>query len=169
VTNDGELAQRARTLRNHGQTQRYVHDYVGYNYRMDGIQAAVLSAKLRHLESWNARRRWAASEYDRRLADCDVTLPREVTEGKHVYHLYVIRDRKRDALAEALRALGVATSRHYPVPIHLQRPFRSAGFGEGDLPFTEELARTCLSLPLYPELTDRQIDHVVDAVRSERG
>lgn len=169
TTDDEELAERLTILRDHGQTDRYVHDHVGYNYRMDGIQAAVLSAKLMHLESWNERRRSIASEYTRRLSDCDIGLPREVVDGKHVYHLYVVRDGERDALGEALAARGVSTSRHYPIPIHLQKPFRSAGFAPGDLPVTEELARTCLSLPLYPEQTDRQIDRVVEALRSERG
>jgi dTDP-4-amino-4,6-dideoxygalactose transaminase len=169
TTNDAGLARRIRTLRNHGQSRQYVHDVTGYNYRMDGIQGAVLSAKLRHLDSWNERRRALAAEYGRRLANCDVVLPREVTEGKHVYHLYVIRDECRDALAEALAARGVGTSSHYPTPIHLQAPFRGMGFGGGDLPVTEELARTCLSLPLYPELTDDQLDHVVAAMKAERG
>ena len=169
TTNDAELARRVRTLRDHGQSRRYVHDFIGYNYRMDGIQGAVLSAKLKHLDSWNERRRSIAAEYSRRLANCDVILPREVTEGRHVYHLYVIRDKERDALAEALSARGVATSLHYPIPIHLQGPFRGAGFADGDLPVTEELARTCLSLPLYPELTADQLDHVVAAVEAERG
>lgn len=169
TTEDAELARRVRALRNHGQTRQYVHDCVGYNERMDGIQGAILSAKLKHLDSWNERRRAIAAEYGRRLARSRVTLPREVTEGKHVFHLYVIRDERRDALAEALQARGVATSFHYPIPIHLQAPFQDMGFGEGDLPVTEELARTCLSLPLYPELTEREIDHVVAAVVAERG
>jgi dTDP-4-amino-4,6-dideoxygalactose transaminase len=168
TTSDPELARRVRMLRDHGQTGRYMHNVVGYNYRMDGIQGAILSAKLRHLDSWNGRRRAIAAEYDRRLAGCRVELPREVTDGRHVYHLYVIRDRERDALAEALAARGVATSSHYPIPIHLQKPFRAAGLLAGDLAVTEELARTCLSLPLYPELRDEQVDQVVAAIEVER-
>jgi dTDP-4-amino-4,6-dideoxygalactose transaminase len=169
TTNDGELERRVRSLRDHGQSRRYVHDFVGYNYRMDGIQGAVLSAKLKHLDSWNERRRALASQYDAKLAGCDVTLPVEVTEGKHVYHLYVVQDRDRDSLASALSERGVATSQHYPIPIHLQRPFSEAGFSAGDLSVTEELARTCLSLPLYPEMTAEQLDHVVAAIEAERG
>jgi dTDP-4-amino-4,6-dideoxygalactose transaminase len=169
TTNDPELSARVRMLRDHGQDRRYRHDFIGYNYRMDGLQGAILSAKLRHLDSWNDTRRALAAEYDRRLADTRVTLPREVTDGKHVYHLYVIRDERRDALAEALNERGILTSQHYPVPIHLQKPFGAMGFAAGDLPVTEEVARTCLSLPLYPELTDDQLGRVVSAIEAERG
>ncbi|MBD3366832.1 MAG: aminotransferase class V-fold PLP-dependent enzyme [Candidatus Eisenbacteria bacterium] len=169
TTDDPEVAERMRTIRDHGQTTRYLHELVGYNYRMDGLQGAVLSAKLRHLDRWNDARRAVAARYTERLKDTSLALPREVTEGKHVYHLYVVRDDRRDELAQSLDARGVATSFHYPIPIHLQPTFKDMGYTEGDLPVTEELARTCLSLPLYPELTSEQVDHVVKAVLAERG
>ena len=169
TTNDPELAERVRTIRDHGQTRRYLHEVVGYNYRMDGIQGAVLSAKLRHLDAWNESRRTIARQYASRLASTSLDLPREVTEGKHVYHLYVVRDERRDDLARALDARGVATSFHYPIPIHLQPSFSAMGYREGDLPVTENLARTCLSLPLYPEMKPDQVDHVVDSILAERG
>lgn len=169
TTNDPGIAERMRTIRDHGQTKRYLHELVGYNYRMDGLQGAVLSAKLRHLDAWNDARRAIAAEYTECLKDTSVVVPREVSQGRHVYHLYVVRDGRRDELAEALEARGVATSFHYPIPIHLQPAFRDMGFGEGDLPVTEELARTCVSLPLYPEMTREQVSHVIGSVRAERG
>ncbi len=169
TTNDDALAARARMLRDHGQTERYVHDRVGYNYRMDGIQGAILSAKLKHLDAWNDRRRALAAAYDERLGNCRVITPREVTPGKHIYHLYVIRDDDRSALAASLGRRGVATGLHYPIPIHLQGPFRGMGFDEGNLLVTEELARTCLSLPIYPELRDDQLEQVIEAILAERG
>jgi dTDP-4-amino-4,6-dideoxygalactose transaminase len=169
TTNDPMLAKRVRTIRDHGQTRRYLHEVVGYNYRMDGLQGAVLSVKLRHLDDWNDRRRAIAGQYTERLEGTSLTLPREVADGKHIYHLYVVRDERRDALAEALEARGVSTSFHYPIPIHLQPAFGEMGYAEGDLPVTEEIARTCVSLPLYPEMTQDQIDHVVESLVAARG
>jgi dTDP-4-amino-4,6-dideoxygalactose transaminase len=169
TTNDVELAERARALRDHGQSRPYVHDRVGYNYRMDGLQGAILSAKLGHLDEWNERRRSLAAEYDRRLSGFEIATPEPVRNGEHVYHLYVVRDGDRDALAESLARRGVATGLHYPVPIHLQAPFRDAAPTRWELPVTEELARTCLSLPLYPELSDDQLGRVVSAIEAERG
>jgi dTDP-4-amino-4,6-dideoxygalactose transaminase len=169
TTNDPLIADRVRSMRDHGQLGRYVHDSIGYNYRMDGIQGAVLGAKLRYLDQWNDRRRAIAAEYGTGLAGSSVVLPSECGWGKHVYHLYVIRDRRRDELAEALAAHGIVTSRHYPVPIHLQKPFRERGTAPDGLEETERLARECLSLPMYPELTSDQIGLVVRAVLAERG
>lgn len=166
VTNNPEYAARARMLRDHGQKEKYVHSETGYNYRMDGFQGAVLSVKLKNLDGWNDRRGAVAAKYDAFLAGTKVITPRPCADGKHIYHLYVIRDTDRDALRSFLETKGVATGLHYPIPIHLQKPFRQTGPREGDLPVTEELARTCLSLPMFPELTDEQIGQVAAALKA---
>ena len=168
TTNDGDLARRARKLRDHAQPRRYVHEEVGYNYRMEGFQGAVLSVKLKHLEARTERRRALASEYDRLLADSGVRTPRPCPDGRHVYHLYVIQDEDRDDLQAALRARGIETGMHYPIPIHLQEPLRRSGYKEGDLPITEAHARKCLSLPMFPTLTSEQVERVAGAIRSVR-
>ena len=168
-TNDPVVAARARMLRDHGQRQRYVHETVGYNYRMEEFQAAILGIKLSHLDAWTLQRQAVAAEYDLLLADCDVVHPVAAPDGKHVYHLYVIRSKRRDDLRAVLQEHNVATGLHYPIPIHLQEPFRAAGYGEGSLPVAEEVARTCLSLPMYSELTGRQIHKVVTVIESFTG
>ncbi len=169
TTDDPEIAERARRVRSHGQTQSYVHDCVGYNYRMDGLQGAILGIKLKHLDAWNQARGAHAALYDRLLSESGLTLPEPTADGIHVYHLYVIRDANRDALQATLKQRGIEASLHYPVPIHLQKPFQSMGYGRGDLPVSEEVARTCLSLPVCPELTEDQIRQVVDALHAARG
>ena len=166
TTNDPEIAERARRVRSHGQSQSYVHDCMGYNYRMDGFQGAILGIKLKHLDAWNQARRAHAVLYDRLLSESGVTVPKPATDGIHVYHLYVIRDAERDALHDALAGHGIETGLHYPVPIHLQKPFQSMGYGQGDLPVSEEVARTCLSLPVCPEVTEDQIRQVADALHA---
>ena len=166
TTRDPDLAARARRLRDHAQVQRFVHNEVGYNYRMDGLHGAMLSVKLGYLEGWTEARRAAAAQYDRLLQGSRVVTPPPCPDGRHVYHLYVIRERQRDALREHLEQHDILASVHYPVPIHLQAPFRSFGYSPGDLPVTEELCRTCLSLPLYPEISDGQIQHVATTIRS---
>ena len=168
TTDDPGIAERARRLRDHAQTARYAHEEMGYNYRMDGLQGAVLGVKLKHLEGWNGRRRAVAAAYDAGLAATAVTPPAPCPDGRHIYHLYVIRDRDRDGLREALAARGIGTALHYPIPIHMQKPFAGFGVGPGALPATEELARTCVSLPMYPELTDAQVAQVIAALRELR-
>jgi dTDP-4-amino-4,6-dideoxygalactose transaminase len=163
---DSELAGRARRLRDHAQSRRYFHEEIGYNYRMDGFQGAVLGVKLKYLDAWIAARQSAAAQYDRLLADSKVITPRPCPDGRHVYYLYVIQDPDRHALQNHLKQQNVATGLHYPIPIHLQKPFRGFGYKEGDFPVTEELASNCLSLPIYPELSTRQIEQVVGAIRS---
>lgn len=165
VTNDAALAERVRMLRDHGQSKRYVHQYLGYNYRMDGFQGAVLGVKLRHLDAWNAGRRRVAARYDELLRHTAVTPPTPCPDGEHVYHIYAIRHAQRDVLNKHLQDAGVNTNMHYPIPIHLQEPFRQFGFNAGDLPVTEEVARTELSLPMYAELSEQQVQRVADAVR----
>jgi dTDP-4-amino-4,6-dideoxygalactose transaminase len=161
VTNDQALASQARMLRDHAQRERYHHETVGYNYRMDGFQGAVLNVKLPDLDTWNDRRRGHARRYRERLrAVPGITLPAAGADRESVSHLYVIQVNQRDRVAAKLRAQGVETGLHYPVPVHLQPAYRHLGLSEGRFPVAERLARSCLSLPMFPELTDEQVDYV---------
>lgn len=164
VTDSPELAAAMRTLRDHGQSRRYYHDVVGYNYRMSALQGAALRVKLPYLDGWNARRRAHAQRYDRLLAGLPVETTVEAPTGESVYHLYVVRVPDRDALRAHLAASGIATGVHYPVPIHLQEAYADLGYRSGSLPVTEEHAAQIVSLPMYAELTDAQIDAVVAAI-----
>jgi dTDP-4-amino-4,6-dideoxygalactose transaminase len=160
TTNDDRLAQLARTLRAHGEPTRYFHDVVGYNYRMDGFQGAVLRIKLRHLEAWSARRLAIAQRYRQRLAGARVTLPVDDARDAGVYHLFVVYIDDRDAVRAALQERGVETAVHYPRPIHLQRAYATLGYTVGSLPQAEHACTRVLSLPLFPEMTDEQVDYV---------
>ena len=161
VTNDPDVAAMARALRDHAQRQRYRHDSVGYNYRMAAFQGAILRVKLRRLDAWNAARRRHAAAYAGRLGGLDaLTLPRERQGVEAVYHLYVVELDGRDAAAAHLNAAGIHTGLHYPVPVHRQPAFAHLNLSEGTLPVAERLARRCLSLPMFPELTDEQIAYV---------
>jgi dTDP-4-amino-4,6-dideoxygalactose transaminase len=131
---------------------------------MDGIQGAILDVKLRHLEAWTEARRSHAAAYARRFEDA-VTVPRAREGARHVYHVYAVRTPRRDAVRERLTAAGVQTGIHYPIPLHLQPAYRDLGYKAGDFPVSEELAATVLSLPMYPEMTAREIDTIVDEVR----
>jgi dTDP-4-amino-4,6-dideoxygalactose transaminase len=168
VTNDAALAQRARMLRNHGRTEKYTHDLVGYGYRIDALQAAILGSKLTHLEAWNARRREIADQYTELLTSADVVTPYVPSHIKPVYHIYAIRARERDRLREHLKARGIETGIHYPIPLHLQPVYRDLGYHAGDFPNAETAAKQVLSLPIYPEMTDVQVHEVADAVRDFR-
>lgn len=166
TTNDGELAERVRMLRDHGSSRRYHHQVVGVNGRLDEIQAAVLRAKLPHLEDWNQSRRRNAAHYSELLSRVEgVVVPRVASYAEHVFHLYVVRVPRRDELRQRLSERGVGTGIHYPVPCHLQEAIRSSGLGPGSLPTTEQVANEILSLPMYPELTAEQREYVVDAIR----
>jgi dTDP-4-amino-4,6-dideoxygalactose transaminase len=165
VTNDARFAARARALREHGSTVRYYHDEVGFNYRMEGIQGAVLGVKLRHLAEWNAGRRRVAQRYAELLADTPLHLPREAEGCVSAWHLYVVRHPRRDELKKHLEANGVGCALHYPVPLHLQKCYAGLGHKPGDFPVAEEAARECLSLPIYPELTEEQIQRVVAVIK----
>ncbi len=160
VTNRADFARRAASLREHGMTTRYYHDEVGYNYRMEGIQGAVLAVKLAHLPAWTAARRRIAHRYHRLLAGSPLMLPVEAEGCESVYHLYVVRHPRRDQLRQFLQERGIGTALHYPLPLHLQKCFSGLGHGPGDFPVAERAAQTCLSLPIYPELTDAQVDYV---------
>ncbi|MFI5183231.1 MAG: DegT/DnrJ/EryC1/StrS family aminotransferase [Vicinamibacteria bacterium] len=165
LTDDSDLAVRLRRLRNGGQSDRYRHEVAGVNSRLDELQAAVLRAKLKHLAAWIERRRAIASAYHAALAGSGLVLPTEQPYARAVYHLFVVRHPARDALMGALKDRGVGTLIHYPIPLHLQPAFAPLGGKPGDLPVAEKAAREVLSLPLYPELTDVQIDTVTGAVR----
>jgi dTDP-4-amino-4,6-dideoxygalactose transaminase len=164
VTNDEELATRLRLLRDHGSTSKYAHAIVGYNFRMEEIQAAVLNVKLRHLSAWNDARRARAARYNAVLSKANLSLPHEMDYARHVYHVYAVQSQNRNELQQRLTAAGVQTGVHYPIPIHLQPAYESLGYKRGDLPVTENLAERVLSLPMFPELSDEQIDRVAEAV-----
>jgi len=165
VTNSASFDKRARSLREHGSTVRYYHDEVGFNYRMEGIQGAVLGVKLKHLAKWTERRRAIAKIYAQLLADTPLQLPREAAYAQSAWHLYVVRHPKRDELKKHLEANGVGCALHYPVPVHLQKCYASLGYKAGDFPVAEKAARECLSLPIYAELTDKQVQRVADVIK----
>jgi dTDP-4-amino-4,6-dideoxygalactose transaminase len=164
VTNNAAFAARARSLREHGSTQRYYHDEIGYNYRMEGIQGAVLGIKLKHLDTWTRERRRVAHRYHELLAGTPLQLPLEASYAESAWHLYVIRDPRRDELKKHLEANQVGCALHYPLPLHLQKAYAHLGHKAGDFPVAEKAARECLSLPIYPELTDCQIQHVANVI-----
>lgn len=169
VTAREDYAKRAVALREHGASVRYYHDEIGYNYRMEGIQGAVLNVKLRHLPGWTAARRRLAHAYHELLAGSPLVLPREADGCESSYHLYVVRHPKREQLREHLQAHGVGTALHYPLPLHLQKCFADLGYKAGDFPCSERAAAECLSLPMYPELSSAQQQQVATAVASFRG
>jgi len=166
VTNNAEFAKRAKSLREHGSTVRYYHDEVGYNYRMEGIQGAVLGVKLKHLAAWTKERQRVAARYNELLADTPLQLPIQPAFAENVWHLYVVRHPRRDELKAHLDANGVGCALHYPLPLHLQKCYANLGYKLGDFPVAEKAGRECLSLPIYAELTDEQIQRVVSVVKS---
>ena len=165
VTNDAELKEKIKVLRDHGQAQKYYHSLMGWNCRMDGIQAAVLSIKLRHLEEANLLRRKHALEYNRTFAGIEeVTTPCEASYARHVYHVYAIRVQERDEVRRRLQEKEIGCAVHYPIPIHLQEACQNLGYAVGAFPVSEKLTQEFLSLPMYPELTGEQIEYVADCV-----
>jgi dTDP-4-amino-4,6-dideoxygalactose transaminase len=167
TTNDSVLADRIRTLRNYGSAKKYYHDELGENSRLDTLQAAVLSAKLPHLDRGNAARRAVAARYAGQLEGVgDLVLPAVRSGSEHVFHLYVIQTAQRDALQKYLMEQGVECLIHYPVPVHLQKAYASKGWKKGAFPLTEQLAARILSLPVFPGMTDDQVDFVCDRVQS---
>jgi dTDP-4-amino-4,6-dideoxygalactose transaminase len=170
VTQNDALAERLMRLRMHGGAKQYFHDEVGYNSRLDALQAAVLSAKLPHLAGWSARRRKNAAYYDAALAGvAEVRTPVVRPENESIFNQYTIRVSKRDELQAHLKARGIGTSIYYPLPLHLQPCFAYLGYREGQCPESERSAREVLSLPIYPELTEAQLDEVVSGVRGFYG
>jgi dTDP-4-amino-4,6-dideoxygalactose transaminase len=166
VTNSAALARTVRLLGDHGSERKYVHTELGFNSRLDSLQAVVLRAKLRRLADWNERRRKAAARYSEMLAGLpEVKLPRTAPDNVHVWHLYVIQVPRRDHVVEILNGLGIQAAIHYPVPVHLQPAFRRYGYARGDFPVAEAAAGQILSLPLYPQITLDQQRLVADALR----
>ncbi|RLI96892.1 MAG: erythromycin biosynthesis sensory transduction protein eryC1, partial [Candidatus Aenigmatarchaeota archaeon] len=164
VTSNDDIEEKVRLLRDYGQKQKYHHIIKGHNNRLDAIQAAVLSVKLKHLEEWNEKRRKNARVYDKMLPD-DIPRPVESCGSKHVYHLYVVRVKERDRVIEDLRKKGIFAGIHYPIPIHLQEAYSDLGYKEGSFPVTEKAANEVLSLPMFPELSEKEIEFVSDALR----
>ncbi len=164
TTNSAELCEKARLLRNYGQKKRYVHAIKGFNSRLDEIQAAILSVKLKHLDRWNSRRREIASVYDRMLKGSEVITPVEETYARHVYHLYVIRTKNRDKLQAYLGKKDIQTNIHYPIPVHLQKAYADLKLKKGSFPVAERYAEEILSIPLYPELTESEISFVAETI-----
>lgn len=175
VTNNESVATRVKKLREHGQSKKYYHDSFGHNYRMEGIQGAVLGVKLKHLEKWTDGRRRAANKYKELLHNFEqIILPAELPDNKHVYHLYVIRinvgsseknHEQRNRLQAYLQENNISTGLHYPVPLHLQECFKYLGYKRGDFPVTENLAESGISLPMFPELKDDQIEYVTEKIK----
>ena len=170
VTNNDELAKKIIKLREHGQSKKYYHDSFGHNYRMEGIQGAVLGVKLKYLAGWTDERRRAAAKYNELLGNIEqLSVPEELPGLKHVYHLYVVRvngknleerEETRNKLQTFLSDNGIASGLHYPIPLHLQKCFNHLGYKKGDFPVTEDLAQSGLSLPMFPELKDEQIEYI---------
>ncbi|MBS1955580.1 MAG: DegT/DnrJ/EryC1/StrS family aminotransferase [Cyanobacteria bacterium SZAS-4] len=165
VTNDAELAARITLLRNHGSEQKYHHDIVGHNFRLDSIQAAILSAKLPHLDLWNKKRREIARFYDEKLTGVHGISPMCVIDGcEPVYHLYVIRTAERDVVLQQMKEMRIASGIHYPIPIHLQPAYQYLNLEEGSFPVSEELSKSVVSLPIYPDMPKADQERVVASI-----
>ena len=166
VTNDEEIEDKVKMLRNYGQKEKYNHLFLAYNRRLDNIQAAILRVKLKRLDNWNEARRCAAILYSELLADTDLILPYCASYAEHIYHLYVIRTTKRDNLQTFLKTKGISTGIHYPIPVHQQKAYEYLKYNKGDLPITEQYASEFLSLPMFPEITEEQIYYIVENIKS---
>jgi dTDP-4-amino-4,6-dideoxygalactose transaminase len=164
VTSDPALAQKIRLLRSWGEERRYEHRVKGFNYRMDGIQGAILRVKLRHLEPWTEARRARAADYARAFAGTGIVTPVERPQCRHVYHVYAVQMSHRDATRAALQAADIQTGIHYPIPVHLQPAHADLGYRAGDFPVSEQAAAQVLSLPMFPEMTSEQVQQVAAAV-----
>jgi dTDP-4-amino-4,6-dideoxygalactose transaminase len=166
ATSNGQLYKKLRKLRDYGRLSKYVHGSVGFNSRLDSVQAVFLNAKLRHLDAWNQKRISVAGMYNKYLGDIPgIRLPREASYGKHVYHIYAIRVKNRDRVLEGLIAAGVGAAVHYPVPLHLQPVYRSLGYRRGDFPVAERVCRDVLCLPIHPHITKKQITYVAQTLK----
>lgn len=169
TTNDDRVAQYCRAARSHGEIQRYFHDFIGYNYRMEGFQGAVLRVKLPHLDDWSARRKAIAQRYRERLSGLPITLPHDDPRDECAYHLFVIYVENRDSVQAELKNAGIGTAVHYPLPLHLQKALAHLGYKRGDFPHAERACERALALPLFPELTEAQVDYVCDSLRGIIG
>jgi dTDP-4-amino-4,6-dideoxygalactose transaminase len=169
VTNDPEYARTIRMLRDWGQERKYQHVLQGYNYRMDGLQGAVLRVKLPYMEAWTEARRAHAAQYDALLADTGVQTPAVLPSRRHVYHIYAVRTPHRDGVQQALQDHGIQTGIHYPIPVHLQPAYADLGHRAGAFPHSEAAAREVLSLPMFPELTPELQERVVSVMQKYSG
>lgn len=167
--NDDSLLERVRKLRDHGRVTKYEHEEIGFGERLDGLHAAILRAKLSHLDSWIEARRKIAHDYGMLLSDCDVVLPYEAPDVRHAYHLYVLRVNRRDEVLAHLKSRGIAAGIHYPVPLHRQPAYLKAGYGVNSFPITERIVREILSLPMYPELGAAQIGFIAQSIKEVAG
>lgn len=166
VTNDGELADKIRWLREHGQEKRNVHKLMGYNYRMDAVQAAVLEIKLKYLDKWNKKRRENARLYNELIKNTEIVLPQEMDYAYHVYHLYVIRTKKRDPFCKYLQKYNIGYGIYYPITSHLQPALANLNYKIGNFPIAEVCARETLAIPIFPELTEEQIVYVAEKINN---
>ena len=166
VTSHEHFARIIRMMRDWGQERKYHHVLKGYNYRLEAIQGAILGVKLRHLEAWTEARRRHARLYDVLLSKSAIEPPKAMPHARHVYHVYAVRSRDRDALQSYLQTRGIQTGIHYPIPVHLQKAYADLGYRKGDFPHSERTAAEVLSLPMYPELASTSIEQVAEAVRS---
>ena len=165
TTNDVELANRIKLLRNYGSHHKYVHEIQGFNSRLDPIQAAVLRVKLAHLDNWNMRRQEIAETYQSSLKDLNIKLPKVLSGAEPVWHLFVINHQNRDSLQESLHANGIGTLIHYPIPPHLQQAYSQLQIPKGGLPLAEQHAKTCLSLPIGPHLDKKSIATIISTLK----
>lgn len=168
ATNNEEICERVKRLRNNGSVKKYEHEEIGYNMRMGGLEAAVLLVKMRYLEKWNSRRKEIASKYQKNIVNPLIQLQKQYKERASVFHLFVITTENREALLRHLNSHNIFPGTHYPIPCHLQKAFKGFGFRKGDFPNAEYLAEHCLSLPIYPELTEEEIDKVIDVLNNYR-
>jgi dTDP-4-amino-4,6-dideoxygalactose transaminase len=166
TTDDAALAAKATVLRNYGSEKKYYNEVIGHNMRLDELQAALLSVKLPHLSEWTRQRIQIANQYNNGLKNVgDIVLPFEADASSHVYHVYVIRTHLRSQLQTWLSEQGVGTLIHYPVPAHLQKAYKSMGFKKGDFPIAEQIAETCLSLPLWPGMKENEVNYVIEKIK----
>jgi len=166
TTNDEEMYLKAKKIRDHGSGKKYYHDLIGHNYRMSEFQAAVLNVKMKYIRKWTETRRGNSKKYAERLIDIEqVVAPLELGGVKHAYHLYVIRAKDRDKLQIFLKENGIGTGLHYPIPLHLTEAYTHLGYKKGEFPVTEKLANEILSLPMYPELSEAQINYICEKIK----
>lgn len=166
TTNDDALARKVRLFRDHGSEKKYYHETYGHNYRMDGIQGAVLGVKMKHLADWTIQRRMNADIYRKHLATVgNIVLPPVMSHSRHVYHLFVILAERRNELTKYLNGVGIATGMHYPIPLHLQECFKDLGYSHGQFPVAEDLSSRLLSLPMFSELREDQIEYIAQHIR----
>lgn len=169
TTNDEEIAKKARMLRDHGSPKKFYHEFIGNNCRLEGIQGAVLSVKLKHLDKWNDGRRKNADLYRKYLQGTGVGLPEEMPYARHVYHVFCVRVKDREKLIDFLKEKGIFTNIHYPIPIHLQKAYSFLGYKKGDFPVTEGCMDQILSLPMFAELTEEEIKYTADCIKEFYG